>query len=92
MIIEIIRNSGDLKRERWTFSPFLDYAKQGIYFDYYCFETLETPRHKNWQTQTHWARLDKRNNNIDNPPLPLDVEAEVRAEIIKHVANWEIIK
>jgi len=91
MNIEVIRLSGDLKREVWRFSFFADYARSGIYFNYYSFQTKETTRHKNWLQQTHWARLDRRGNNIDKPPFPGDVEKELRQKIADNIKEVPII-
>ena len=78
MEIEIIRPNGDLKREVWHFSLSITIFSSCIYFDGYSIQTKESTRHKKWLPQTHWRRLDRRSNNIDNPPLPPNVEAEMR--------------
>lgn len=86
MNIEVIRPDGDLKRERWTFSLVVDWANNGIiYLNTYNFETRETLRHKKWQKQTNWDRLDKRTNNIDSPPLLEDVITEARRFFAKQI-------
>ena len=77
MNIEIIRANGDLKREVWDFSLDVSYGSPCIYFDDYSFQTKESTRHRKWLKQTHWTRLMRRDNNIDNPPLPSDVKAEM---------------
>jgi len=77
MNIEIIRPDGDLKREVWTFGLTIDFSgRNSITLQYYSFQTKGTKRHK-WKAQTHWERFDRRNNNIDIPPIPLDVDKEV---------------
>ena len=83
MRTEIIRPDGDLKREVWTFDLQLIYHLC-IYFDRYSFQTRETRRHK-WKVQTHWDRLNRRDNTIASPPLPPDVEAEVRPYFAEQV-------
>lgn len=78
MKIEIIRQNGDLKREVWEFALHVDYSNRAsIYLQFYAFQTKETARHRKWVSQTHWQRYDKRQNNIDFPPIPLDVDKEV---------------
>ena len=77
MRAEIVLPDGDLKREVWSFNLSIDYSTTCIYLEYYSFDTKETARHK-WRTQNHWGRFDRRNNNIDGPPLPMQVETEMR--------------
>ena len=91
MNIEVIRPSGDLKREVWQFSLFVDFARSGIYFNYYSFQTKETTKHRNWTQQTHWTRLDRRSNNIPKPPLPSDVEKELRQTIADNFKEVPIV-
>ncbi len=78
MNLEVIRADGDLKREVWNFSLNIGYDSPRIYFDYYAFQTRPTTRYKKWYSQTHWGRLEHRENNTNCPPLPSDVEAEMR--------------
>ncbi len=92
MRIEIIRADGDLKREVWTFNLSIDYARPCIYFEEYSFQTRETTRYKKWITHTHWERLDRRLNNVDNPVLPPDVEAEMRFRYQKGIMTLPIVK
>lgn len=91
MRIEIIRPDGDLKREVWTFSLNISYSSPCIYFDAYSFQDKETKRHK-WVRQSHWERLDHRSNNIDNPPIPTDVEAEMRSRYQEAILTIPIVK
>ena len=90
MRTEIIRPNGDLKREVWEFSLSVSYSSPYIYFDSYSFQTKESPRHKKWTRQTHWERLHRRDNNIDNPPLPTDVEAEMRQRFQEYIMTLPI--
>lgn len=90
MRIEIFRHSGDLKREAWVFSLNTGYHSPCIYFDDYSFQTKESTRHRKWTQQTHWMRLDRRSNNIDNPPLPTDVEAEMRSRYQEYILTLPI--
>lgn len=65
---EVIRNSGDLNREVWVFSLSVD-TRSTLYFDRYSLQTKETKRHK-WNVQIYWDRLNRRDNNVSDPPLP----------------------
>ena len=78
MNVDIIRNSGDLKREVWKFSLIVDWNSSCIYFEAYSLQVEESSRHRKWKKQTHWERTMRRDSNIENPPLPSDVEAEMR--------------
>lgn len=91
-IIEVIRPDGDLRREVWRFSLSVSYASPCIYFDGYSFQTKETTRHKNWIKQTHWERLDKRNNNIGEPSIPQDVETEMRTRYQQTILTLPIMR
>ena len=78
MNTEIIRPDGDLKREVWRFNITIDYSgRDSITLQYYSFQTKETTRHRKWVAQTYWNRYDRRQNNIDIPPIPLDVDKEI---------------
>lgn len=91
MRIEIVRPNGDLKREVWCFYLSIGYSSPCIYFDHYSFQTKETKRHK-WRRQTYWTRLERRYNNIDTPPLPSDVETEMRQLFANNVRELFIAK
>ncbi len=86
----VTRFNGALKREVWDFYLNIGYSAPCIYFNSYSFQTKETTRHKKWVAQTHWERLDRRNNNIDNPPLPSDVEGEVRTRFQEYIMSIPI--
>jgi len=89
MNLEIIRPNGDLKREVWNFNLNVGWTGSPcIYFSYYSFQARDTTQHK-WVKHTHWDRL-RRDNNIDSPPLPSDVEAEARAYFQKQVGELPI--
>lgn len=82
---EIIRLDGDLKREVWVFSLGLSYASPCIYFDAYSIETRESTRHRKWFQRYHWERLNRRGNNMHNPPLPKNVEDEMRSRYQEYI-------
>ena len=91
--LEIIRPDGDLKREVWRFNLFLPYGgNKCICFNSYAFQTRETTRHRKWISQTKWNRTMRRENTIPQPPLPDDVEAEVRKTFANRVSSLPIIK
>lgn len=90
MNTEIIRPDGDLKREVWNFSIVIDHSgRNSITLQYYSFQTKETKRHK-WKAQTHWTRYDRRSNNIDIPPIPLDVDKEIHGIYQKFISTLPI--
>ncbi len=88
MIKEIIKPDGDLRREMWRFTLNVGWTSSCIYFDHYSFQTRESTRHRKWVMQTHWTRFDHRNNNIADPPLPPDIENEMRAHY--RASIWEL--
>lgn len=88
--IEIIRHHGDLKREVWGFDLNIEVSSSCIYFDYYSFQIKESTRHRKWGAQTHWERLMSRNNNIDRPTIPPDVEAEMRSHYQEYIKSIPI--
>jgi len=90
MQTEIFRYNGDLKREVWRFDLSIGYSSPCIYFNSFSFQTKESPRHKKWIRQTHWERLNRRYNNIDNPPIPANVETEVRQRFQEHILTLPI--
>lgn len=83
MRIEITRPDGDLKREVWEFTLSGYIMDWCIYFDAYKIQTRGGNQSKKWTTQTNWYRLNHNTgyNDIDNPPLPNDVEAELRSRL-----------
>lgn len=86
MRVEIIRPDGDLKREVWYFLLDVGYGGHGrIYLDHYSFQDRPSTRHRKWQSQTIWDRLDHRESNIEVAPLPKDVEAEMREAYRKYI-------
>ncbi len=91
MNTEIIRPDGDLKREVWHLSLSTGYSSPCIYLNDYSFQTRKTTRHKNWQTQTRWERLDRRTNSIGEPPIPPDVEKEIRSRYQQAILTLPII-
>uniref|UniRef100_A0A6M3K6S6 Uncharacterized protein n=1 Tax=viral metagenome TaxID=1070528 RepID=A0A6M3K6S6_9ZZZZ len=88
-MIEVIRPSGDLRREVWEFDITIDYSRSYIYLRRYSFQTKETKRHK-WKAETHWERFDRRNNNIAVPPIPLDVDKEIHARYQEYINTLPI--
>ena len=92
MIAQIKDYEGDLKREVWTFSVSVSVGDPIIYFDSFSFETRPTLRHKNWQVQSHWQRLDTRRNNIDCPAIPSYIEQQMRDSFIALIKITPITK
>jgi hypothetical protein len=93
MNIQIIRPDGDLKREVWNFSLYISWGSdKKIYFDHYSFQTKESTRHRVWKPQTNWGRLTRQNNTIDEPPLPADVEKEMREKFSEMVKALPITR
>lgn len=91
MRTEIVRMSGDLRREVWGFTLFVN-TSATIYFESYSFETRESTRHRKWVSQTHWVRLDRRSNNIDMPQIPADVEQEAKRIFVNDIQGVPISK
>lgn len=92
MNIQIIRPDGDLKREVWDFALYVNFHPDCIAFNYYSLQTRETTRHRIWKHQTNWERLERRNRTIDKPPLPPDVEKEMREKFSEMVKALPIIQ
>jgi len=94
MQLVITRPDGDLKHEVWWFTLNIGWVGSPcIFFEGYSFETRDSLRHRKWVKQTHWTRLDhSRNNNITEPPLPPDVENEVRTRYQESITNLAIVK
>lgn len=90
MTEEIIVPKGDLKREVWRFSLSVGYSSPCIYFDSYSFQTKASPRHRNWISQTHWVRSERRTNNIDKPHIPTEVEIEMRSRYQEYIKTIPI--
>jgi len=89
MIIEITRGT-ELKREVWRFDPYIDYNKIGIYFMNYSQQHKDTARQKIWRIDGYYGRLNHRDNTITQPPLPKDVENEVRQKICEVIQKISI--
>ena len=87
MKTEVVKMSGDLRRERWGF--WLDGDIDHLYLSYYVFETRESRRH-GWKKQTQWTRLDTRSNTIDVPPKSSEVIEDMRRQYIETFT--EVIK
>lgn len=90
MRTEVIQNIGDLRRERWVFDLSIGISRDTLYLDHYAFETKESNRHRKWQTQTHWDRLMRRENNVDKPPLPQDIIKRAKEDLIFKIAQLEV--
>ncbi len=91
MRTEIIRQNSDLKRQVWTFLLLDNIANPSIYFDYYSVEERPTTRHK-WKATSWWARLDKRHSIITDPPIPADVENEMRQNFQNQIMNIQVTR
>jgi hypothetical protein len=76
---DIIRIDGDLKREIWYFDLTQFSGELTLLLSYYRKQTRRTNRCRNWDTQINWSRILTRDNDIETPPLPEDVEREIRA-------------
>lgn len=92
MKCEIIEPDGDLKREVWTFILSVDYGRACIYLENYAFQTRDSIRRRKWESQTHWGRHFRRENNIDNPPLPPSIESQMRSHYQEYIMSLSIIK
>ena len=92
MRIEIIRPDGDLMREAWSFNLDVGYSAPCVYFNSYVSETRRTTRCKIWRRQARWYRGDNRESMLVNPPLPPDVEAEMRARYQELILSLPIVK
>lgn len=88
---EIVQMHGDLKREVWRFSLFVSWINDShIYFDSYLFQTRDSARKRKWDTEGVWNRLNKQYDNIKDPPLPSDVESQMREYFANAVRGLEI--
>jgi len=76
---EIIKSDGDLQREVWYFDLAMYSGTLQLFLSDYRLQIRRTNRCRNWDTQIHWSRLLPRDNDIKTPPLPKDVEREIRA-------------
>ena len=84
--VEIIRGD-ELNREVWEFEVHIDYVKPLIWFNSYFVEYKETTRKRLWRRSGFWTRLMRRDNTIQDPPLPPDVEDEMRDNFIEQVRH-----
>jgi len=89
--IEVVRNNGDLKRERWTFFLHIDYSRSVIWFERYVLEERAT-NHRIWQNKGLWDKIDEYHSTVQDPPLPADIEAEARQRFAEAVAKLPITK
>jgi len=89
--IEIIRNNGDLKRERWVFNFIADWNYTVISLNTFVFETRDSKRHK-WKYQSRYERSDTRIpiSNIPKPNIPLNIQEEVKDRICFNVRELNI--
>jgi len=87
---EIIIPYGGLEREVWNFSLHVGGTSAAIYLESYSFQTRISKQHK-WIKQTNWGRLDKRDNNIDNPPRASGIEAEAKDYFQSQVGELPIV-
>ena len=89
MNVEIIKQHGDLKREVWAFSLSIGYSSSCIYFDRFSVQTKGSKR-QNWKVQSHWDRLNRRDNSITTPLLDPEVELEMRARYQEYIFSLPI--
>lgn len=85
MLIEITKSQEELKREHWRFQFIADWSRYDIRLEYYATEYKDNPRQRLWRTDKHWETMDSRRNNMDNPPTPDDIIAQVKQEIINAI-------
>jgi hypothetical protein len=83
MRVEVIRGN-ELEREQWVFTLSVD-TQAKIYFDSYIIGNRESIRHRIWRHQKIWNRIMSRDNTIQTPPLPQDVEVEMRINLSSQV-------
>ena len=94
MQIEIVRPDGDLKREVWVFTLYVDCERSIMFFSFYAVETRRTSRCRNWNKQGLWDRSDQRSyhSTIAEPPLPADVEADARQRFAEAIGKLPITR
>ena len=88
--VEIIRGD-ELNREVWEFEVHIDYVKPLIWFNSYFVEYKETTRKRLWRRSGFWTRLMRRDNSIQDPPLPSDVVDEMRAAFALRINQLPIV-
>ena len=87
MNIEITRGTV-LKREVWRFNFYSDYSKNSIiYYSSYSQQHKDTARQTIWRIDGFYDRLNQRDSNIKQPPLPQDVVIELKEQILKEFKN-----
>lgn len=90
MRIEIIRPDGDLKREVWSFTLYVNYSQSCIYFNSYYFQTKESKRKRNWTNQSYWTKFFSRESNIPCPNIPQDIQEEIHNKYAEYVKTLPI--
>jgi hypothetical protein len=75
---EIIRADGNLRREIWYFDLTSFSGRLTLMLSDYYVHTRKTTRCK-WGQEKHWNHIFQRDSDLKTPPLPKDVEREIRA-------------
>ena len=76
---------GDLKKQTWDFWV-STYFETVIYFERYASYEKPSNRHRNWNITAFWSRHSYEGHiTIQVPPLPEDVESEVRAYFAEQI-------
>lgn len=89
MRVEIIRNHGDLKRERWLFRLSMN-GDVRLYLCLWAFETRETKRHS-WRSHGFWDRTDSRSSTVGSVIAPPDVVAEAKLQLGTTIAGLPVL-
>ncbi len=90
MNLQVIRNRTETERELWDFILHIDYGGSCIWLDLYSRQSRESTRHRKWNVNQRWSRLDYRQSNIVDAPLPSDVESEMRSRYQAYIATLPI--
>ena len=80
MNCEVIRKISETEREIWHFSLYTSYVNPILWLDSFSVQSKQ-PKQRKWRTMLHWNRIDKRNNTIQESPLPDDVIQEAKVLI-----------
>ncbi len=84
MRVTITRMDGDLKKQTWDFALFSENYPPIVRLEAYRQYELPSKRHRKWRVIARWGRFWYLDNMVV-PPLPEDVESEVRAYFAKQI-------
>ena len=91
MYEEVIEYTTPLNRQVWRFLLMVD-NNSTLRLTYYAAEHKDNTRQRNWRKDGWWDRYQTRDSTIKDPPLPLQVVAQVKTVYAQKILDMEVTR